>query len=113
MKYRRKQRRSPRPGERGVFYTGKPMAKYGRPIAEELEMESEQPKSSGVPFWRRWLVGIDILVYSLVCFQFIRWARNAFDATEGANAVLRYGCALVALIFDLICIPLLAYELAC
>lgn len=80
---------------------------------KELAMESNQPMSSGVPLWRRWLVGFEILCYSLALFQFVNWAGNAISATEGANAVLRYGCALVALIFVLLCIPLLAYELAC
>jgi uncharacterized membrane protein YcjF (UPF0283 family) len=89
------------------------MAKYGRPIAEESEMKSEQPKSSGVPFWRRWLAGFEILLCSLALFQFVNWASDAIDATEGANAVLRYGCGLVAVIFVLIFIPLQAYELAC
>ena len=89
------------------------MAKYGRPIAEELEMVSEQPKSSGVPFWRRWLAGFGILLCSVVLFQFGNWASDATSALEGANAILRYGCALVAIIFVLICCPLLAYEMAC
>ena len=89
------------------------MAKYGRPIAEESEMRSEQPKSSAVPFWRRWLAGFEILLCSLALFQFVNWASDAMNALEGASAVLRYGCALVAILFVLICSPLLAYEMAC
>ena len=92
------------------------MAKYSRPITalnEESEMESEQPKSSRVPFWRRWSAGFEILLYSLALFQFFNWAGDAVKATEGANAVMRYGCTLVAMIFVLICLPLLAYGLAC
>ena len=49
---------------------------------------------------------------SLALFQFANWASDAIDATEGANAVLRYGCALVALMLVLI-MPLLAYEMVC
>jgi uncharacterized membrane protein YcjF (UPF0283 family) len=92
------------------------IAKYGRPIAaldEELDMESEQPRSSRVPFRRRWSAGFELLLYFLALFQFVNWAGDAVKATEGVNAVLRYGCALVAMIFVLICLPLLAYEFAC
>ena len=76
-------------------------------------MESKQPVSSGVPLWRRWSAGFEILLYSLALFQFFNWAGDAVNATEGANAVLRYGCAIVSIIFVLICLPLLAYGLAC
>jgi uncharacterized membrane protein YcjF (UPF0283 family) len=89
------------------------MAKYGLPIAEELEKESEQPKSSRVPFRRRWLAGFGILWNSLACLLFISWSRDAMNAMEGANAVLRYGCALVAIVFVFIFMPLMAYEMAC
>ena len=87
--------------------------KYGRPIAEKPEIESKQPKSSGVSLWRRWLVGFEILVSSLVLIQFADWAVDAMNALEGANAVLYYGCALAAIIFVWICSPLLACEMAC
>ena len=76
-------------------------------------MESEQPRSSRVPFRRRWSAGFELLLSFLALFQFVNWADDAVKATEGVNAVLRYGCALVAMIFVLICLPLLAYEFAC
>jgi uncharacterized membrane protein YcjF (UPF0283 family) len=89
------------------------MTKYGRPIAEELEKKAEQPKSSGVPFRRRWLVGIELLLCFMILIRFEKWARDAINAMEGANTFLRYGCVLVAIIFVFVCIPLLAYETAC
>jgi uncharacterized membrane protein YcjF (UPF0283 family) len=89
------------------------MTKYGRPIAEELEKKAEQPKSSGVPFRRRWWVGIELLLCFMILIRFEKWARDAINAMEGANAFLRYGCVLVAIIFVFVCIPLLAYETAC
>lgn len=102
------------------------MAKYGRPIAApdgEPEIESKQPKSSPVPFRRRWSAGFEILFFSVFVFQavysfskFLIWARDAINFTEGASVVLRYGGALVAFIaavFLSICIPLLIYEMAC
>jgi hypothetical protein len=80
---------------------------------EELARESNQPKSSSVPLWRRWSLGFEILLLNLALFQLVNWTSDAMRALEGANAVPRIGFAVVAIVFVLICIPLLAYELAC
>ena len=91
------------------------MAEHERPIAavyEASKRDSTRPTSSETPFWRRWLLGFEILLLNLALFQFINWTSDAIRSFEGANAVLRIGLGAIAIVFALICIPLLAYELA-
>ena len=92
------------------------MANEHRPIAapnEKLEQKFEQPKSLGVPLWRRWLAGFEVLLGALACFYFIDWAIDALNAAEGASGLLRFGVWLVTLLFVSVCMPLLAYGWSC